>query len=358
MGAGGHRHKDGLQIGGKAGVRQGYDAAHPLQARGSGQADRLRVGRDAAAGPAQRRQRRRQMLRAGENGDLPAGHGGRSQIGGRLDAVRQNGMAAAGQLPAALYQQGAVGVGFDPGAASLQIRDKVGDFRFPGRAGDGGFPRCARRGDQQIFGGADTGIGQPHGRAVQPVGSGAAQGVALFFDDRTHLPHRQQVQVDGTPAQRAAARPAERHKAAPRQHPAQKQDGRPHGPHPLNGDIPTALIGTGEGKGALLPVDRDPQMAQNVAADCHIAERGAIFDDRAAAQHHRRKNGQHRIFGAVRRYRPGQSVSPYDLIRPHAGIAPPQVFQPFGSSGASYALAAKGVKRQAPGLIFCGFGTI
>ena len=133
------------------------------------------------------------------------GQGGRGPRG-RLDAIRQGRVAVAAELGDALDADRTIRVHRDDRTHLLQDVDEVEDLRLDSRALQGRDALVTHGREQRLLGRAHGREGQLDDRAVQ-AGGGAldVHAVGLLVDDRAELAQRLQVEIDGTPANRAAA---------------------------------------------------------------------------------------------------------------------------------------------------------
>ena len=214
-------------------------------------------------------------LRARDRDLSSAGRGG-AQVGGRLDAVRQDGVFHIVPGAFARNSDDALSPALDQGARLPQKRLQVRDLRLPGGVDEPGDPGTGRGGEDGVFRGAYTGEAEDDVSAPQVPG--LAQDIApLLPDGDAQLPQGGKVQVDGPLADLAAAGQAQPRPAAPGQNRPQENHRGTHLPHELMGDIPPVHHRGIHQYGVALPADLAAQMLQDLDGRAHVPQVGAVM---------------------------------------------------------------------------------
>ena len=251
--------------------------------------------------------------------DVAAGcqRGGRP--GGCLDAVRQRRVTVAGQLGHALDADRAVRVHGNDRAHLLQDVDEVEDLRLDGRALQGRDALVANGGEQGLLGGAHRREGQLDDRAVQArVGALDVHAVGLLIDDRAELAQRLQVEVDGTPANRAAAELGNEGLAQLVQERAAEEDRDARGARErvdvgARGDLDVGGVHA-QRAAVLIEVDLNAVQAQQVRDDIGVADERNVVQLRRGIGEQRGDHGLgHEVLGTANGDLAAQRVTALDL---------------------------------------------
>ena len=194
---------------------------------------------------------------------------------------------------------------------------QVSDLRLPGRADDGGQAGTAAGGQHGVFRGPHAGDGQADLPALKPAVL-AAQHPLLLQDHSAQGPQGGQMQVDGPGTQLTAARVGQLRHPQPRQQRTQENDGGPHFPHQVLGDIGPVQNRRVHQDGVPLPVHPAAQQAQDIDGGGHvgqvgnIAEHALAWNQQAGGQH-----GQNAVLRSVDGQGAGQGTSARNLITAH-----------------------------------------
>ena len=223
------------------------------------------------------------------------GQGGRGPRSG-LDAVGQRRVAVARQLGDALDADRAVCVHGDDRAHLLQDVDQVEDLGLDGCALQGRDALVAHGREQRLFSGTHGREGQLNDRAVQArEGTLNVHAVGLLVNDRAELAKRLQVEVDGTPADRAAAQLGDEGLAELVQERAAEQDRDARGARErvdvrARGDLDVGGIHA-QRAAILIKVDLDAVQAQQVRDDVGVADQRHVVQLGGCVGQQRRDHG-------------------------------------------------------------------
>lgn len=170
-----------------------------------------------------------------------------------------------------------------------------------------------RSGEQDVFSRAHTWEGQGDLTALQPAPDAAAQLAALLLDGHAELAQGGQMEVDGTGAELAPSRKGEHGGAGFSGDGSQKDDGGPHLPHQVVGDIAAGQPRVVHQDPVPFPLDPASQMAEDRHRGVHIGQARAVLELRDPVRHQGgRQDRQRAVFRAVHGDRAVQTMASFN----------------------------------------------